>query len=88
MDGPTVDEETIAMPDPMTRDQARSQIQKIRRVRWVLVALSAVVALWLIAEGNLVIGALVGTMAIVRGWMLVTMNRRLDAMRAQRRVIS
>jgi hypothetical protein len=38
----------------------------IRLLRWLLVALGAVLALALIIRGNVVIGAIIGTMVVVR----------------------
>ena len=72
------------MTEQRTPEQVRQRIQRIRAARWVLVGLSAVLAIALVVHGNLLIGALVGAMAAVRAWMLVTMPRRMAAMREQR----
>jgi uncharacterized membrane protein len=73
------------MPDPRTPEHVRQQIKRIRTVRWVLVSVSAALAIALIVHGDVLIGALVAVIAGVRAWMLVTMPRRMDAMRQQRR---
>lgn len=43
----------------------------MRRMRWVLVGLSAVLAVVLIASGVVVIGGIIGVMAAVRAWMII-----------------
>jgi len=43
----------------------------MRRMRWVLVALSTLLAVVLIVSGVVVIGAIIGVMAAVRAFMLV-----------------
>jgi hypothetical protein len=48
----------------------------IRLLRWLLVALGAVLALALIIRGNVVIGAIIGTMAVVRAVLLTQLRRR------------
>jgi hypothetical protein len=45
-------------------------------MRWVLVALSAVLAIALLASGNVVIGAIIAAMVAVRTVMLATFVRR------------
>ncbi len=73
------------MPEPRTPDQVRRQIKRIRTARWVLVAISALLAVALLVHGNVVIGLLVGVLAGMRAWMLITMPRRMQAMREHRR---
>jgi len=68
------------MPEPRTADDVRERIRRIRTMRWVLIGVSAALAVALVVKGNLLIGALVGLMACVRAWMLVTMPRRMRAM--------
>jgi hypothetical protein len=56
--------------------------------RWILVALSVVLAAFLIVRGNVVIGVLVGAMAVTRAVMFVKMQHRREQFReriAQRR---
>jgi hypothetical protein len=65
-------------------ERPHNQFQTIRRVRWILVAVTAALAVALIVKGDTLIGVFVAAMAIMRGWMLVTMPRRMAAMRAQR----
>jgi uncharacterized membrane protein len=43
----------------------------MRRMRWVLVGLSALLAVVLIVSGVVIIGAIIGVMAAVRAFMLV-----------------
>jgi hypothetical protein len=49
--------------------------------RGILVALTAAVALALILRGNVVIGALLGAMAVTRALLFVRMRRRRDEFR-------
>jgi hypothetical protein len=56
--------------------------------RWILVALSAALAVVLFARGNVVIGALIGAMAVTRAVFLVRFHHRREELRrrlAQRR---
>ena len=56
--------------------------------RWILVALTAALAVVLIMRGNVVIGVLLGAMAVTRSVMFVTMRHRREQFRqriAQRR---
>lgn len=60
----------------------------VRVVRWVLVALTAALAVVLIASGHVVIGVLLGAMAVARAVLFVKMQHRRDQFReriAQRR---
>ncbi len=57
-------------------------------IRGILVALTAAVAIALIARGNLVIGALLGAVALMRATFLVRLHGRREQLRrrlAQRR---
>ena len=49
--------------------------------RWILVALSAALAAFLVARGNVVIGALIGVMAVTRAVLLVGLRRRREEFR-------
>ena len=49
--------------------------------RWILVALTAALAVVLIVRGNVVIGVLLGAMAVTRAVMFVTMRRRREEFR-------
>ncbi len=63
-------------------------MQSTRVLRWILVALSLVLAAFLIARGNVVIGVLVGAMAVTRAVLFVKMQHRREQFReriAQRR---
>jgi hypothetical protein len=50
-------------------------------IRWVLVALSAALAIALIARGNVLIGVLVGALALTRMVFFVRLHRRRDQFR-------
>jgi hypothetical protein len=52
--------------------------------RWILVVLSAVLAVVLIARGNVVIGVLVGALALTRIVLFVRLGRRRDRFRQRR----
>ena len=53
-------------------------MQSMRAFRWVLVALSALLAVFLIARGSVVIGAIVGAMAVTRAVFFVRMQHRRE----------
>jgi hypothetical protein len=53
-------------------------MQSMRAFRWVLVALSALLAVFLIARGSVVIGAIVGAMAVTRAVFFLRMQRRRE----------
>jgi len=56
------------------------RLQQHRALRWVMVALGLVLGAVLIANGSVVIGALIATMAILRAFMLRSVpRRRFDA---------
>lgn len=60
----------------------------LRVIRWILVALTAAIAVVLISSGHVVLGVLLGAMAVTRAVMFVTMQRRREQFReriAQRR---
>jgi uncharacterized integral membrane protein len=52
-------------------------------IRWVLFALSAVLALVLMINGNVVIGALIGAMVLVRVVLFFQLRHRRDEIRAR-----
>ena len=57
-------------------------------LRWVLVALSAALALVLIVHGNVIIGVLIAAMAFTRAVLFVRLHTRREELRrrvAQRR---
>lgn len=45
-------------------------------IRGIIVGLSLLVALSLLRRGSVALGVLVGSLALARGWMLITMSRR------------
>jgi hypothetical protein len=50
-------------------------------IRWVLVALTAAVALALIWRGNVVIGVLLGAIAVTRAVLFTRVHRRRELIR-------
>lgn len=54
-------------------------------MRWVLVALSLVLSIVLIARGDVVIGVVLGAMALVRLAMFARMQQRREQFRERRR---
>lgn len=50
-------------------------------IRWILVALTAAIALALILRGNVVIGALLGVIAVARALLFVRVRRRREEFR-------
>jgi hypothetical protein len=52
------------------------RLQQRRGLRWAMVALGLVLGAMLIANGSVVIGALIATMAILRSFMLRPVQRR------------
>lgn len=56
-------------------DEFRRSRTSMWRVRWLLVGLSAVLAVALIATGAVLIGAIIGVMAIVRAVMIAQWQR-------------
>ncbi len=63
-------------------------MQSTQVLRWILVALSVALAAFLIVRGNVVIGVLVGAMAVTRAVLFVKMRHRREQFReriAQRR---
>lgn len=52
--------------------------QSMWRTRWALVGLSALLAVVLIASGSVLIGAVIGVMALVRTVMILRWQRAFD----------
>lgn len=48
----------------------------MRVIRWIIVALSAALSVALIAHGNLILGVIIGALAVSRATLLVGMQRR------------
>jgi Flp pilus assembly protein TadB len=48
----------------------------IRVIRWIIVALSAALAIALIARGNLILGVIIGALAVSRAALLIRMQSR------------
>jgi hypothetical protein len=63
------------MNDPGRMEQLHRSRQSMWRMRWVLVGLSAVLAVVLIASGAVVIGVIIGVMAGVRAVMIFRWQR-------------
>jgi hypothetical protein len=53
------------------------------RLRWLLVSLSAVLAILLVASGAVLIGVIIGLMAVVRAVMIVRWQRFGATLRAR-----
>ena len=53
-------------------------------MRWVIVALSLALAIVLIARGNVVVGVLLGALAVSRMVMFVMMRQRRERFRQRR----
>jgi hypothetical protein len=56
-------------------------MRSMRVVRWILVALSIALATVLILRGNVIVGGLIGALAVTRGVMTVQMQRRRERFR-------
>ncbi|HEY3831508.1 MAG TPA: hypothetical protein VGO03_04395 [Acidimicrobiia bacterium] len=66
-------------------DEVRQKIKRIRTARWVMVAITAALALVLAAKGDILIGGFLAVMASMRAWMLYTMPKRMRSVGQQRR---
>ncbi len=53
-------------------------MQSMRVFRWILIALSALLAVFVIARGNVVIGVIIGAMAVTRAVMFLRMRHRRE----------
>ena len=56
-------------------DERRRSRKSMFRTRWLLVGLSALLAVVLIASGVVLIGVIIGVMAVVRAVMIVRWER-------------
>ncbi len=56
-------------------------MQSVSVFRWILVALSGALAAFLIVRGSVVIGVLIGAMAVTRALFLVRMKHRREEFR-------
>ena len=56
----------------------------IRVIRWIIVALSAALSVALIAHGNVIVGVLIGALALSRVALLVRMGSRRRQFRRRR----
>ena len=54
----------------------RESMESIMRIRWVLVGLMLLLAVALVANGNWVIGGLIGVIAVLRVVMMTKIRRR------------
>lgn len=59
----------------------RGSMQSMLRIRWALTALSFVLAAVLLASGSVLIGGIIGVMAVTRVVMLVQWQRRAHDLR-------
>jgi len=48
----------------------------IRVIRWIIVALSAALAIALVARGNVIIGVIIGALAVSRAALLIRLQGR------------
>ena len=55
----------------------------LRVLRWILVALTATLAVILIASGHVLVGVVLGAIAVTRAIMFVTLQRRRSEFRAR-----
>jgi hypothetical protein len=62
-----------------TPDEVRQKIKRIRTARWVMVGITAALALVLAAKGDILVGGFLAVMASMRAWMLFTMPKRTRA---------
>jgi len=65
-------------------DEVHRSRTNMRRTRWVLVGLSALLSVVLIAYGAVLIGAIIGVMAAVRAWMIFQYQRNGPRSRPRR----
>ncbi len=75
------------MGTTMNANSLGSELRRSRRsmvrMQWGLVGLSGLLAVALLADGAVVIGGLIGVMAIVRTTMIVRGHRAREAFRRQ-----
>jgi hypothetical protein len=58
-------------------------MQSMRVIRWVLVGLSMALAVVLVRRGNVVVGMLIGALAVTRAFMFVHVQRRRERLRRE-----
>lgn len=63
----------------MMENRRRRSMQSMLRFRWALTALSGVLAVVLLATGSVLIGGIIGVMAVTRTVMLLQWQRRMSA---------
>lgn len=63
----------------MMENNRRRSVQSMLRFRWALTALSAVLAVVLLASGSVLIGGIIAVMVVTRGVMLLQWQRRMSA---------
>ena len=56
-------------------------MKSMRVIRWILVALSLALAVVLVVHGNVVVGALIGAMAVTRAVLFTRVQRRRERFR-------
>jgi uncharacterized membrane protein len=66
-------------------DELRRSRKSVWRMRWLLVGLSALLAVALIASGAVFIGVIIGVMAAVRAVMILRVQRYGDTFRRRYR---
>ena len=64
-----------AMSDGGPVDKFRRSRNSMWRMRWLLVGLSGLLAVALIASGAVVIGVIIGVMAVLRGVLIMRWQR-------------
>jgi Flp pilus assembly protein TadB len=62
-------------------EERRRRRERMLMLRWVLVALSALLAVVLVAAGAVVIGVLIGAMALVRAVLFLQWRRHAQSFR-------
>jgi hypothetical protein len=67
----------------MVQERRGGSMESFMKWRWALLGLSVLLAVVLIANGNVLIGGLIGVMAVVRITMFSKMSRRRAELRAQ-----
>lgn len=56
-------------------------MKSVSTIRWIVLALTAALAIALVLRGNVVIGVLLGALAVMRAVMFTKMNRRREEFR-------
>jgi Flp pilus assembly protein TadB len=74
-----------AMNETGPMDELRRSRKSMWRMRWLLVGLSALLAVALIVSGVVLIGVIIGVMAVVRAVMIVRWQHYGDTLRQQYR---